>query len=93
MFAMASGYVMKSKLGPESMKILQNIQGDQARVWSFTRFSLVCLLTFILGNVLNLHLSHLCHVAQHREDNKPRHEAGQAVHQAGHNGITVEEEI
>lgn len=63
MFAMASGYVMKSKLGPESMKILQIIQNDQARIWSLTRFSLIGLLTFILGNILNLHLSHLGHVA------------------------------
>ena len=48
-------------------------------------------LTFIPGHILDLHLPHLCHVAQHREDHEPRHEAGQTVHQTCHDGITVEE--
>lgn len=46
------------------------------------------LLTFILGDILHLHLPHLGHVAQHSEDDEPRHEAGQTVDQAGHNGVT-----
>lgn len=50
----------------------------------------VCFLTFILGHILHLHLPHLRHVAQHGEDDKPRQEAGHAVHKAGHDGITVE---
>lgn len=50
-------------------------------------------LTFIPGYVLNLHLPHLGHVAQHREDDEPRHKAGQTVHQTGHNGVAVEEEM
>lgn len=50
-------------------------------------------LTFIPGYILNLHLPHLRHVAQHCEDDEPRHEAGQTVHQTGHDGVTVEEEI
>lgn len=51
------------------------------------------LLTLVPGDILDLHLPHLRHVAQHREDDEPRHEAGQTVYQAGHNGITVEEEV
>lgn len=49
----------------------------------------VRLLTFVLGDVLHLHLPDLCHVAQHREDHEPGHEAGQAVHHAGHDGVAV----
>lgn len=103
MFAMASGYVMKSKLGPESMNILK--MRRLGRVFDFYHWVVVVFfsfhdfkykmnsLTFVPGNILNLHLPHLCHVAQHREDDEPRHEAGQTVHQTGHNGVTVEEEI
>lgn len=50
-------------------------------------------LTFIPSYILNLHLPHLCHVAQHSEDHKPWHKAGQTIHQTCHDGITVEEEI
>lgn len=50
-------------------------------------------LTFIPGYILDLHLPHLCHVAQHSEDHEPRHKAGQTVHQTGHNGVTVKDEM
>lgn len=50
------------------------------------------LLTFVPGDILHLHLPHLRHVAQHGEDNEPRHKACQTVDQAGHNGVPGEEE-
>lgn len=53
---------------------------------------LFCLLTFVSGYILNLHLPHLCHVAQHRKDDEARHKAGQTVYQAGHDGVAAEEE-
>lgn len=52
-----------------------------------------CILTFILGHILHLHLPHLRHVAQHGEDDKPRQEAGHAVHKARHDGIAVEKKV
>lgn len=49
-------------------------------------------ITFISGNILDFYLPHLCHVAQNGKDDKTGHEAGQTVHQTGHDGIPTTQE-
>ena len=45
-------------------------------------------LTLVPGHIRHVHVPHLSHVAQHGEYDEAWHQACQAVHQAGHYGVT-----
>lgn len=45
--------------------------------------------THVFGNLRHIFVPHLSHVSQHSENDKPGHEAGQAVDSAGNQGVSA----
>lgn len=81
--------MMKSRLGPGQEKGRQGKQVSRSRalaVVSVTRHP-----TCILGDSVHILLPHLSHVAQHGKDDKTRQEAGQTVHRACDQSVSVME--